>query len=589
MAFSAWRFWVCLLAGTCCLIAPLSAAAADDATAPPVSHLSAANLLLIVNKNEPAGLRLANFYAEQRHLPADRIVSLDLPTADELSADDYATKVAPPVRAFLHEHNLADTVTCLVTFYGVPLRVGPRSNSPAESAEYRELSELLDKTTETIKQAVTAAEDLAKQVQPDFKPAAPADRLATRADHAINVILNGLAGDKDDKRRNERFNRLTEILRTLYGPLELAQRMTLPPYERLAPKPLTAEERAEVQQKINRLVQEMAPVGQKAATDPEARRKLRETFAANLGAFRTLQVITEYKLRLETRETEAAVDSELACLWWPDGHVRYRWHENPLHFRIRFAAELRAMNAGTQPSAPQPPIPPPSSFPKTLMVMRLDAPTEQQVHNLITTCSRVEQEGLKGTVVIDARGKPPTDAYGAFDEALRRLAADLHDHTKLSVLLDNKEPVLQPGAAKDVAIYCGWYSLRHYVPGMTFVPGAVGYHVASSELVSLHNPKETGWVRGLMNDGVVATLGPVAEPYLHSFPNPDEFFPLLMTGKLKLAEVYWLTNPLVSWMNTCIGDPLYTPFAKDPPLKSADLPATLRPIFLSLPSGSASK
>lgn len=35
-----------------------------------------------------------------------------------------------------------------------------------------------------------------------------------------------------------------------------------------------------------------------------------------------------------------------------------------------------------------------------------------------------------------------------------------------------------------------------------------------------------------------------------------------MTGKLKLAEVYWLTNPLVSWMNALVGDPLYTPTPK---------------------------
>jgi len=79
-----------------------------------------------------------------------------------------------------------------------------------------------------------------------------------------------------------------------------------------------------------------------------------------------------------------------------------------------------------------------------------------------------------------------------------------------------------------------------------------------------------------MTDGVVATLGPVAEPYLHAFPQPDEFFPLLCTGRLTLAEVYWYSNPLVSWMNTCVGDPLYTPFRVNPPLKVEDLPPNLR-------------
>ena len=88
-------------------------------------------------------------------------------------------------------------------------------------------------------------------------------------------------------------------------------------------------------------------------------------------------------------------------------------------------------------------------------------------------------------------------------------------------------------------------------------------------------PNEHGWVRGLLSDGVVGTLGPVAEPYLESFPKADEFFPLLLTGKLTLAEVYWRTLPWSSWMQDLIGDPLYTPYKSDPPLKVEDLPPGL--------------
>jgi uncharacterized protein (TIGR03790 family) len=146
------------------------------------------------------------------------------------------------------------------------------------------------------------------------------------------------------------------------------------------------------------------------------------------------------------------------------------------------------------------------------------------------------------------------------------------------VTLDNKPAVLPANSESDVALYCGWYSLRTYVPGMKFNRGAVGYHVASYELVSLHNPLEGGWVHGLLASGVVGTLGAVAEPYLHSFPLPEEFFPLLLTGKLPLAQVYWTTNPLTSWMQVCIGDPLYNPYAKNPMFKVEDLPQILRPV-----------
>ena len=218
---------------------------------------------------------------------------------------------------------------------------------------------------------------------------------------------------------------------------------------------------------------------------------------------------------IDIKESQSAFDSELALLWWPP-YPKARWTINPLDWHY----------AGRAP------------LPKhTLMVMRLDGPTEQSVHDLIETGLKVEAEGLKGEVVLDARGKPPTEPYGAYDQTIRNLAELLRNKTSLKVVLDDKESLIPRDSEKDIAIYCGWYSLQNYVSPGRFVPGVVGFHVASAEMVSLHNPGEKGWCRNLMNAGVVATLGPVAEPYLQSFPPADEFFPLLMTGKLSLAEV----------------------------------------------------
>jgi hypothetical protein len=93
---------------------------------------------------------------------------------------------------------------------------------------------------------------------------------------------------------------------------------------------------------------------------------------------------------------------------------------------------------------------------------------------------------------------------------------------------------------------------------------------------SLRDPRLPGWVRGLLDHGVVATLGPVSEPYLTAFPPPQEFFPLLLTGKLTMAEVYWRTVPLMSWKMGLIADPLYNPFAARPALAVEQLPVPLR-------------
>jgi len=162
---------------------------------------------------------------------------------------------------------------------------------------------------------------------------------------------------------------------------------------------------------------------------------------------------------------------------------------------------------------------------------------------------------------------------------LRHLKEIVSAHSDVPVLFDEKPEILPASSVKNVALYCGWYSLRNYVPSMKFVPGAVGFHVASLEMCSLRNPNEKGWCRGLLNDSIAATLGPVAEPYLHSFPRADEFFPLLLTGKLTLAEVYWKTQLLTSWMTNLIGDPLYTPYKNNPAMKVEDLPFEMRSIF----------
>ena len=68
----------------------------------------------------------------------------------------------------------------------------------------------------------------------------------------------------------------------------------------------------------------------------------------------------------------------------------------------------------------------------------------------------------------------------------------------------------------------------------------------------------------------------MSEPFLTAFPPPEEFVPLLLTGELTLAEVYWKTVPLMSWRLGLIGDPLYRPFAAHPGLPAEALPLPLR-------------
>ena len=106
--------------------------------------------------------------------------------------------------------------------------------------------------------------------------------------------------------------------------------------------------------------------------------------------------------------------------------------------------------------------------------------------------------------------------------------------------------------------------LANYVDAFTWQRGAVAFHVASAECTTLHQRGSNVWCKRLLEKGVAATLGPVAEPYLQSFPAPDEFFTLLLSGRLPLLEIYFRTIPNLSWRQVLISDPLYNPFRDRP-------------------------
>ena len=345
-------------------------------------------------------------------------------------------------------------------------------------------------------------------------------------------------------------------VRNLGGQPAIADKLAVPDFVNIAPKKPTNDDIVMARQRTADL-QKQVNDSLAGPQNAETCALLRDLFRGELGYLNTARIIVAQSRSLDATESESAFDSELSLLWWPP-YPKARWTLNPLDWHY----------AGRMPL--------PSH---TLMVMRLDGPSEQSVHDLIATSIKIENEGLHGEVVLDARGKPATEPYGRYDQTIRNLADILQTRTKLKVVLDNKESLIPADSEKDIAIYCGWYSLRHYVSPGQFNPGAVGFHIASSEMVSLHDPKERGWCHNLLKAGVVATLGPVYEPYLQSFPPADEFFPLLMTGKLPMAEVYWKTTPWTSWMQCCVGDPLYTPYKLDPPLKTSDLPEVLKPLI----------
>ncbi len=236
------------------------------------------------------------------------------------------------------------------------------------------------------------------------------------------------------------------------------------------------------------------------------------------------------------KETDASVDSELSMVMFGPYEL-YRWQPNMLKNSVSGSGFI------------------------TLMVCRLDGPDYTVAKGLVDKAIMAEQTGLKGIAYIDSRGLPNKPGYspGYYDQSLRDLAVLTRLRTQLPVKEEQTEALFAPGACPQAAVYCGWYSLKKYVDSFDFVDGAVGYHISSFEAVNLRDPNSAQWCPAMLRDGITATLGAVAEPYLHSFPEPRDFFLELYSGSC-LVEAYYRTTPFNSWQLVLIGDPLYTPF-----------------------------
>ncbi len=237
------------------------------------------------------------------------------------------------------------------------------------------------------------------------------------------------------------------------------------------------------------------------------------------------------------RETNASVDSELSMVLFGPYEL-YRWQPNMLKNDV-LGLDFR-----------------------TLMVSRLDGPDYTKVKGLIDKAIAAEKTGLVGIAYIDSRGiAHKKDLFGFFDQSLLDLAMFLRLRTEMPVKEEQTEKLFEPNSCPQTAIYCGWYSLKKYVDAFDFVDGAVGFHISSWEAIDLRDPNSSQWCPAMLRDGITATLGAVAEPYLQAFPAPRAFFGELFDGRC-LVEAYYRTNPFNSWQMVLIGDPLYRPFKK---------------------------
>lgn len=200
-----------------------------------------------------------------------------------------------------------------------------------------------------------------------------------------------------------------------------------------------------------------------------------------------------------------------------------------------------------------------------VMAARLDGPDIPTVRRMIDDSIAAEKNGLQGRAYFDVRSVREPD-YQLGDFWLRE-AAERMRRAGYEVVSDYQPDVFPTSYPLDeIAFYLGWYAEHvegpFIVKGFRFRPGAVAYHLHSGSAKTLRN-RNKHWAGPLLGAGAAAVMGAVDEPYLSFTPDLQIFTDRLVSGQ-SFGESAYLSQRVLSWQITVVGDPLYRPFALPP-------------------------
>jgi uncharacterized protein (TIGR03790 family) len=116
-------------------------------------------ILVIANKNAARSVGLAQYYMQKRNIPQANLVELWITDKEWCSRKDYEERAVYKIRKHLKEKNPNHQIRCLVTVYGVPLKV----IAPAMTTGEKKQVEDLRKSRKIYSDRIKALDDQQKE------------------------------------------------------------------------------------------------------------------------------------------------------------------------------------------------------------------------------------------------------------------------------------------------------------------------------------------------------------------------------------------------------------------------------------------
>lgn len=505
----------------------------------------------VIASADPESRALAEYYLQQRSIPADHLLVLEFPNDQELTSQQWDSTFRPQIQEWLQTR---PQIRCLVTVRGVPLSIAAgTAAAPDDWIGFLQTERMsrARKVCDILNKLRVIASDSANPPSPEI-PFEPERTLAewqlefqSLASAVQKRIQQG--GEVSRATYSKAFEEQVTILAganlLLNSLQQQMQASTSPPPNMQADWNLLRGRVSALQEALN-LAQQLPPSWENDTLQMAVIERLG-------GVLGTLGWLENQLQIAERNETQAAFDSELALVQW-QGET-YRRHRFQPNFLRGGYADL----SFTQ------------KYP-TLMTARLDGPSFEVCRQMIDSALAAERRAdSTATVVWDGRGldRKAADANDwDLDQDLARLAEFYQSRPGYRVVWNNQAPLVAkteiPGP---VFLYCGGYSLAKYVDVFEWAPGAIGYHLSTLEASELRNPQATTWCPQMLQAGAAVTIGAVDESGLTALPRPQEFFRGLTEDHLTVGEAFWKSLPFTSWQVILLGDPLYRPFPAGSP------------------------
>ena len=123
--------------------------------------LEPSEIALVAARGNRESVGLAKYYCRQRGVPESQIIEVDVAPDETLDREQWRFAVRPEIQKWLKENDPDKKIRCLVTTWGIPLKISAGKPSDTDTKYLDYLTSERVSRTQKLKQIASALDRLA--------------------------------------------------------------------------------------------------------------------------------------------------------------------------------------------------------------------------------------------------------------------------------------------------------------------------------------------------------------------------------------------------------------------------------------------